>query len=298
MTNYIYRLNIMSNAQQEQLQPPQHQEHQPGIESQMTPQPEYNDAQYKGSGKLKDKVALITGGDSGIGRAVAIAYAKEGANVAIVYLDEHEDAKKTKQLVEEIGQHCITLAGDIGDEPFCQKVVEQTVDELGRLDILVNNAAEQHPQESIEKISAEQLERTFRTNIFSMFYLTKAALPHLHEGSTIINTTSVTAYKGSPELLDYSSTKGAIVAFTRSLSQALVKKGIRVNGVAPGPIWTPLIPSTFPEEKVESFGKQVPMQRAGQPEEVAPSYVFLASDDSSYFAGQILHPNGGSVVNS
>ncbi|PSF36140.1 NAD(P)-dependent oxidoreductase [Aphanothece hegewaldii CCALA 016] len=288
----------MSNAQQEQLQPPQHQEHQPGIESQMTPQPEYNDAQYKGSGKLKDKVALITGGDSGIGRAVAIAYAKEGANVAIVYLDEHEDAKKTKQLVEEIGQHCITLAGDIGDEPFCQKVVEQTVDELGRLDILVNNAAEQHPQESIEKISAEQLERTFRTNIFSMFYLTKAALPHLHEGSTIINTTSVTAYKGSPELLDYSSTKGAIVAFTRSLSQALVKKGIRVNGVAPGPIWTPLIPSTFPEEKVESFGKQVPMQRAGQPEEVAPSYVFLASDDSSYFAGQILHPNGGSVVNS
>jgi NAD(P)-dependent dehydrogenase (short-subunit alcohol dehydrogenase family) len=286
----------MSNAQQ--LQPPQHQDNQPGLESQMTPKPESDDAQYKGSGKLKDKVALITGGDSGIGRAVAIAYAKEGANVAIVYLNEHEDAQKTKQLVEEVGQKCLTLAGDIGDEPFCQKVVEQTVDELGRLDILVNNAAEQHPQDSIEKISAEQLERTFRTNIFSMFYLTKAALPHLHEGSTIINTTSVTAYKGSPELLDYSSTKGAIVAFTRSLSQSLVEKGIRVNGVAPGPIWTPLIPSTFPEEKVASFGKQVPMQRAGQPEEIAPSYVFLASDDSSYFAGQILHPNGGSVVNA
>lgn len=286
----------MSNAQQ--LQPPQHQENQPGLESQMTPQPESNDAQYKGSSKLKDKVALITGGDSGIGRAVAIFYAKEGADVAIVYLDEHKDAQKTKQLVEEVGQKCLTLAGDIGDEPFCQKVVERTVDELGRLDILVNNAAEQHPQDSIEKISAEQLERTFRTNIFSMFYLTKAALPYLHEGSTIINTTSVTAYKGSPELLDYSSTKGAIVAFTRSLSQALVEKGIRVNGVAPGPIWTPLIPSTFPEEKVASFGKQVPMQRAGQPEEIAPSYVFLASDDSSYFTGQILHPNGGSVVNS
>ncbi|WP_277988742.1 SDR family oxidoreductase [Chroococcus sp. FPU101] len=278
--------------------PPQHQEQQPGLESEMTPSPKSDDAQYQGSGKLQNKVALITGGDSGIGRAVAIAYAKEGADVAIVYLNEDEDAQKTKQLVEEIGQQCLTIAGDIGHESFCIQAVEKTVDELGQLDILVNNAAEQHPQESIEKISAEQLERTFRTNIFSMFYLTKAALPHLKKGSAIINTTSVTAYKGSPELLDYSSTKGAIVAFTRSLSQSLVEKGIRVNGVAPGPIWTPLIPSTFPEDKVANFGKQVPMQRAGQPEEIAPSYVFLASDDSSYFAGQILHPNGGTVVNS
>jgi NAD(P)-dependent dehydrogenase (short-subunit alcohol dehydrogenase family) len=280
-----------------QLQPKQHQDQRPGIESEMTPRPQAEDKQYKGSDKLRNKVALITGGDSGIGRAVAIAYAKEGANVAIVYLNEHEDAKETKRLVEQEGRKCITLPGDIGDESFCQQAVQKTVQELGQLDILVNNAAEQHPQESIEKISAEQLERTFRTNIFSMFYLTKAALPHLKEGSAIINSTSVTAYKGNPQLLDYSTTKGAIVAFTRSLSQALISKGIRVNGVAPGPIWTPLIPSTFPEEKVESFGAQVPMQRAGQPEEIAPSYVFLASDDSSYMSGQILHPNGGEVVN-
>jgi len=281
---------------EEQLQPPQTQE-APGVESQMTPKPKADDPQYKGSDKLKDKVALITGADSGIGRAVAIAFAKEGANVAILYLSEHDDAKETKHLVESLGRRAVTIAGDIGDETFCQQAVQQTVDEFGKLDILVNNAAEQHPKKSIEEISEEQLERTFRTNIFSMFFLTKAALKHLKEGSAIINTTSVTAYKGSPELLDYSSTKGAIVAFTRSLSQSLVEKGIRVNAVAPGPIWTPLIPSTFPEEKVESFGKQVPMQRAGQPEEVAPSYVFLASDDSSYFSGQVLHPNGGTVVN-
>jgi NAD(P)-dependent dehydrogenase (short-subunit alcohol dehydrogenase family) len=200
-------------------------------------------------------------------------------------------------MVEKEGRRCLTISGDIGDEEFCQQAVQQTVNGFGKLDILVNNAAEQHPQESIEKISAEQLEKTFRTNIFSMFYLTKAALPHLQEGSTIINTTSVTAYKGNPKLLDYSSTKGAIVAFTRALSQSLMEKGIRVNGVAPGPIWTPLIPATFPEEDVASFGAQVPMQRVGQPEEVAPSYVFLASDDSSYMSGQILHPNGGVVVN-
>ncbi|GAB1537580.1 SDR family oxidoreductase [Scytonema sp. NUACC21] len=233
----------------------------------------------------------------GIGRAVAIAYAKEGADVAIVYLKEHDDAKETKHLVEAQGSRAFTIAGDIGDETFCQQAVQQTVDALGKLDILVNNAAEQHPQQSIEDITKEQLERTFRTNIFSMFFMTKAALKHLKEGSAIINTTSVTAYKGNQQLLDYSSTKGAIVAFTRSLSQSLVEKGIRVNGVAPGPIWTPLIPSTFPEDKVASFGKQVPMQRPGQPEEVAPSYVFLASDDSSYFSGQVLHPNGGEVVN-
>ncbi len=284
----------MSQAQE---QPPQHQDRQPGIESEMTPRPQAEDPQYRGSGKLQGKVALITGGDSGIGRAVAVVYAKEGADVVIVYLNEHEDAKQTKQRVEQEGRRCLAIAGDVGDEPFCQQAVQQTVDEFGQLDILVNNAAMQQPQESIAKISAEQLERTFRTNIFSMFYLTKAALPHLKAGSAIINTTSVTAYKGNPTLLDYSSTKGAIVAFTRSLSQALIEKGFRVNGVAPGPVWTPLIPATFPEEKVESFGAQVPMKRPGQPKEIAPSYVFLASDDSSYMAGQILHPNGGSVVN-
>jgi len=287
-----------STEQKPTLQPPQHQDHRPGSEAEMNPKPRSQDAKYRGSGKLEGKVALITGGDSGIGRAVAICYAKEGADVAIVYLNEQEDAQETKRLVEAEGRRCLTIAGDIGDESFCQQVVQQTVKELGHLDILVNNAAEQHPQESIENISAEQLERTFRTNIFSMFFLTKAALPNLKEGSAIINTTSVTAYKGNPQLLDYSSTKGAIVAFTRSLSQSLVEKGIRVNGVAPGPIWTPLIPSTFPEDKVKSFGAQVPMQRAGQPEEVAPSYVFLASDDSSYMSGQILHPNGGEVVNA
>ncbi|RAM49449.1 MAG: NAD(P)-dependent oxidoreductase [Hapalosiphonaceae cyanobacterium JJU2] len=279
------------------LQPPQQQAQQPGIESEMTPKPQADDPQYQGSGKLKNKVALITGGDSGIGRAVAIAFAKEGADVAIVYLNEHDDAKETKHLVEAQGRKAFTISGDVGDENFCQQAIQQTVDEFGKLDILVNNAAEQHPQKSIEDISKEQLEKTFRTNIFSMFFLTKAALKYLKEGSNIINTTSVTAYKGSQELLDYSSTKGAIVAFTRSLSQNLVEKGIRVNAVAPGPIWTPLIPATFPEEKVANFGKQVPMQRAGQPEEIAPSYVFLASDDASYITGQVLHPNGGTVVN-
>jgi NAD(P)-dependent dehydrogenase (short-subunit alcohol dehydrogenase family) len=288
----------MPKTKEKELQPPQHQEQQPGHEHEMTPQPKAKDSQYRGSGKLQGKVALITGGDSGIGRAVAIVYAKEGADVAIAYLNEDKDAQETKALVEKEGQRCITIAGDIGDEKFCQEAVKQTVEKLGHLDILVNNAAEQHPQESIEDITAEQLEKTFRTNIFSMFFLTKAALPHLKEGSSIINTTSVTAYKGNPMLLDYSSTKGAIVAFTRSLSQSLVNKGIRVNGVAPGPIWTPLIPATFSEDQVKSFGAQVPMQRPGQPEEVAPSYVFLASDDSSYIAGQILHPNGGEVVNS
>ncbi|BAC88361.1 SDR family oxidoreductase [Gloeobacter violaceus] len=284
-------------SQSQQLQPPQQQERQPGLESEMTPKPQADDPKYRGSGKLQDKVALITGGDSGIGRAVAIFYAKEGADVAVLYLDEHDDAKETCRLVREIGQRCLTIAGDIGDESFCRQAVAQVVDEFGRLDILVNNAAEQHPQKSIEDISAEQLERTFRTNIFSFFYMTKAALPHLKPGSAIINSTSVTAYKGSPQLLDYSSTKGAIVAFTRSLSQALLEKGIRVNGVAPGPIWTPLIPASMSPERTASHGSSAPMGRVGQPEEVAPSYVFLASDDSSYITGQILHPNGGEVVN-
>ncbi len=279
------------------LQPPQHQTSQPGLESEMEPKPQSLGSNYQAANKLKGKVALVTGGDSGIGRAIAILFAKEGANVAISYLDEHSDAEETKRHIETEGQECLLIPGDIGNEPFCQKIVEQTVQKFGQLDILVNNAAEQHPQQSIEQITAEQLEHTFRTNIFSMFYLAKAALPHLKAGSTIINSSSVTAYKGNSSLLDYSSTKGAIVAFTRSLSASLVDKGIRVNGVAPGPIWTPLIPSTFPEEKVEKFGAQVPMQRAGQPEEVAPCYVFLASSDSSYMTGQMLHPNGGDVVN-
>ncbi|MEY2438671.1 MAG: hypothetical protein QOI34_56 [Verrucomicrobiota bacterium] len=277
--------------------PKQQQPEQPGREHKMRPRPEADDDKYRGSGKLQNKVALITGGDSGIGRAVAIAFAKEGASVAIVYLNEHKDAKGTQRLVEEQGRRCILIPGVVGDELFCSNAIDETVDAFGKLDVLVNNAAEQHPQDSIEKISRDQLERTFRTNIFAMFYLVKAAMKHLKKGAAIVNTTSVTAYKGSPQLLDYSSTKGAIVAFTRSLSQALVEKGIRVNGVAPGPIWTPLIPSTFPGEKVETFGSDVPMKRAGQPEEVAPSFVFLASDDASYMTGQILHPNGGTVIN-
>lgn len=281
----------------EQTLPPQTQSRQPGREYEMTPRPDADDPHYLGSGKLQNKVALITGGDSGIGRSVAIFFAKEGADVVISYLSEQKDAEETRRVVEEQKRKCILLAGDIGDEAFCQQLVERTVSDLGKLDILVNNAAEQHPQESIENISAQQLERTFRTNIFAMFYLTKAAMKHLKKGGVIINTTSVTAYKGSAELLDYSSTKGAIVAFTRSLSQNLAEKGIRVNGVAPGPIWTPLIPSTFDETEVATFGAQVPLKRPGQPEEIAPSYVFLASDDSSYMTGQILHPNGGSVIN-
>ena len=263
----------------------------------MQPRPQAEDKEHAGSGKLYNKVAIITGGDSGIGRAVAIAFAKEGANVAVVYLEEKKDARETKSLVEEHGRKCLLIAGNVGDEEFCRKAVDQAVKEFGKIDLLVNNAAEQHPQESIEKITAEQLERTFRTNIFSFFFMTKAAVKHLKKGSAIINTTSVTAYKGSAHLLDYSSTKGAITAFTRSLSQALADKGIRVNGVAPGPIWTPLIPSTFPAKEVETFGSDVPFGRPGQPEEIAPSFVFLASDDSSYMTGQILHPNGGTVVN-
>ncbi|HEX7127413.1 MAG TPA: SDR family oxidoreductase [Thermodesulfobacteriota bacterium] len=285
-------------GQQKRGQPPQHQEHRPGRESEMRPKPRAEDPGYRGSGKLAGKVALVTGGDSGIGRAVAIAFAREGADLSAVYLEEHRDAEETKRLVEAEGRRCLLVPGDVGDEAFCRRAVERTVGEFGRLDVLVNNAAEQHPQPSIEHVREEQLVRTFRTNIFAMFFLTRAALQHLGPGSAIVNTTSVTAYKGNPMLLDYSSTKGAIVAFTRSLSLALAEKGIRVNGVAPGPIWTPLIPSTYPPDKVASFGTDVPLGRAGQPEEVAPSYVFLASDDASYMTGQILHPNGGTIVNS
>ena len=280
----------------EQTPPAQEQERQPGREHEMEPRPSH-EPRTGGAGRLSGKVALVTGGDSGIGRAVAVAFAHEGADVGISYLDEKRDAQETVRLVEAEGRRALAFGGDVGDEDHCAELVRRTVGELGRLDCLVNNAAEQHPQESLAEISAEQLERTFRTNIYSFFFLTKAALPHLGEGSSVINTTSVTAYKGSPELLDYSSTKGAIVAFTRSLSLQLVDRGIRVNAVAPGPIWTPLIPATFPAEKVDEFGKQVPMQRPGQPEEVAPSYVFLASDEASYISGQVLHPNGGEIVN-
>lgn len=280
-----------------QQQPPQQQDTRPGREGPMRPHPQETRPQYQGSGKLTDKVALITGGDSGIGRAVAVLFAREGAKIGIAYLEEDQDAEETRRLVERENQHCVLLRGDVGSEAFCQDAVARMVEAFGRIDILVNNAAEQHPQGSIEDITAEQLERTFRTNIFGYFLLTKAALRHLGRGATIVNTTSVTAYKGSPTLLDYSSTKGAIVAFTRSLALSLADQGIRVNGVAPGPIWTPLIPSTFPEDKVASFGSDVPLGRAGQPEEVAPCYVFLASDDSSYMTGQVLHPNGGSIVN-
>ena len=282
---------------EEKQRPAQRQEKQPGLQSEMTPQPKSDNHRHPGSGKLRGKVALITGGNSGIGRAVAIAFAREGADVAIVYLNEHHDAKDTQCLVEKEGRRCLTITGDVGTVLCCEESVRQTVAELSRLDNLVNNAAEQHPQDGIEHITAEQLERTFRTNIFSFFYMTKAALPHLHEGSAIINTTSVTAYKGSAHLLDYSSTKGAIVSFTRSLSQGLANKHIRVNAVAPGPIWTPLIPSSFVPEKVETFGSDVPLKRAGEPEEVAPSYVFLATDDASYMTGQVLDPNGGTVIN-
>ena len=286
-------------AQQEHKQtfPPQHQNQQPGIESQMKPRPRSSVKGYVGSGKLNGKVALITGGDSGIGRAVAIAFAKEGADVAILYLNEHNDANETREKVEACGKSCLTIPGDVGDEAFCRIALDNTIVRFGKIDILVNNAAEQHPQNNLEDITSEQLERTFRSNVFAMFHLTKAALPHMNSGARIINTTSVTAYRGSAHLLDYSATKGAIVSYTRSLSLALAERQIHVNAVAPGPVWTPLIPSTFPPEKVASFGADTPLGRAGEPDEIAPSYVFLASDDSSYMSGQVLHPNGGEVIN-
>jgi NAD(P)-dependent dehydrogenase (short-subunit alcohol dehydrogenase family) len=277
------------------LQPAQKQDRQPGRESEMRPQPDY-EPKFPGVGRLKGKVALITGGDSGIGRAAAVAMAREGAKIAIVYLEEHKDAEETVKAVEREDSEAIRIAGDVGDENFCKAAIDKTVEAFGRLDILVNNAAEQHEIDDPAEIEAAQIERTFRTNIFSFFFMVKHALPHLRAGSSIINTTSVTAFEGHKTLLDYSATKGAIVAFTRSLSEALVEKGIRVNAVAPGPIWTPLIPASFEPDRVAKHGASTPMKRAGQPNEVAPCYVFLASDEASYLSGQILHPNGGKVV--
>jgi NAD(P)-dependent dehydrogenase (short-subunit alcohol dehydrogenase family) len=278
-------------------QPAQKQNRQPGRESEMLPKPDYEPL-FPGVGRLKDKVALITGGDSGIGRAVAVAMAREGADIAFAYLEEHKDADETQAAVEREGTRCIKFAGDIGEEAFCRDIVARTVREFGRVDILVNNAAEQHETEDFSKIDVKQVERTFRTNIFAMFHLAKEVVKHMEPGSTIINTTSVTAYQGHKTLIDYAATKGAIAAFTYSLSQALAEQGIRVNAVAPGPIWTPLIPASFSPERVAKHGESVPMGRAGQPNEVAPCYVFLASRESSYISGQVLHPNGGTVVHS
>lgn len=280
------------SSEQKQTLPPQVQDQQPGHETEMNPRPDY-EPRYPGSGRLKGKVALITGGDSGIGRATAVLFAREGADLAILYLNESEDAQETKRLIEREGRTCLTIAGDVGDPDFCSSAVDQVIQRFGKLDVLVNNAAEQHPKKDIGEITPDQIERTFRTNIFGYIYMVQAAKPHLKKGAAIVNTTSVTAYRGSGDLLDYSATKGAIVAFTRSLAQKLASEGIRVNGVAPGPIWTPLIPSTFPAEKVKQFGANTPMERPGQPNEVAPSYLFLACEDSSYITGSVLHPNGG-----
>jgi NAD(P)-dependent dehydrogenase (short-subunit alcohol dehydrogenase family) len=271
------------------------QDRQPGIEAGMDPQPDYT-PRYPGSGRLKDKVALITGGDSGIGRASAVLFAREGAKVAIAYFDEEKDAETTAQAVRDEGGECLLLPGDVGQKSFCEDAVAKTVETFGSLDVLVNNAGEQHAQDSFADVSQEQLERTFRTNIFGQMFMVQAAMPHLKQGASIINVTSVTAYKGQDLLIDYASTKGAILSFTRALSGSLAEKGIRVNGVAPGPIWTPLIPASFPPEKVENFGKNAPLGRPGQPNEVAPSLLFLACEDSSYMTGQVLHPNGGTLV--
>jgi NAD(P)-dependent dehydrogenase (short-subunit alcohol dehydrogenase family) len=271
---------------------------QPGRQAAMRREPVTIRESYRGSGKLEGKIALISGGDSGIGRAVAVHFAREGASCAIVYLEEDEDARKTAEWVEREGGEAMLLRGDIGHEPFCAAAVEKVRAKWGRVDVLVNNAAEQHVVSALEEITAEQLERTFRTNIFGYFFLTKAALALMPRGASIVNSTSVTAYRGSGHLIDYSATKGAIASFTRSLSQALIERGIRVNGVAPGPIRTPLIPASFSEEQMESFGKNTPMGRPGEPAEVAPSYVFLASEDASYITGQIIHPNGGQFTHT
>ncbi|RNI32373.1 glucose 1-dehydrogenase [Rufibacter immobilis] len=284
----------MAEEQKPQEVPDQHQSSQPGHEHEMGPEPIVIRESYKGSDKLKGKKALITGGDSGIGRAVAVHFAREGADVAIVYLNEDQDAQDTKAMVEKEGRKCVLIPGDLRDEAFCKDSVAQAVKELGGLNILVNNAAEQHEKEDLREITADQLEKTFRTNIFAYFYVAQAALNHLQKNDCIINTTSITSYRGSDHLMDYSATKGAITSFTRSLSQNLAKEGIRVNAVAPGPIWTPLIPATL--EEVGEFGKSQPMGRLGQPSEVAPAYVFLASEDASYITGQTIHVNGGEQI--
>lgn len=276
--------------------PAQSQDQQPGKETKMTPKPEYIRKDYKGAEKLLDKVAIITGGDSGIGRAVAVHFAREGCDVSIIYLNEDRDAEETKELVKAEGRNCLLIKGDLSDEEFCRESIQKTVEEFGKLDILVNNAAEQHPQNDFNKVTHEQVVKTFETNIFAYFNLAHEALEKFPKDGIIINTTSVTAYRGSEHLVDYASTKGAIVSFTRALSKNLAEKGIRVNGVAPGPIWTPLIPASFDEEHVAEFGQDVPMKRPGQPSEVAPAYVFLASKDASYITGQIIHVNGGEVV--
>ena len=273
--------------------PRQHQDHQPGKREEMVPPPSDCAADYRGSGKLKGRIALVTGGDSGIGRSVAICFAKEGADVAIVYLDEDRDAAEAKRLVEEQGVKSFLLAGDVSDEAFCRDAIEKTVAKLGRLDILVNNAAVQFPEKEFTGIDAGQLERTFRVNVFSMFHLTRFALPHLKSGAAIINTASITAFAGNPKLIDYSSTKGAIVSFTRSLAKAVVKDGIRVNAVAPGPVWTPLIPASFDAEDVAKFGSGNPMGRAAKADEISPCFVFLATQDSVFVTGQVIHANGG-----
>jgi NAD(P)-dependent dehydrogenase (short-subunit alcohol dehydrogenase family) len=283
---------------QQDRRPAQAQKEQPGKQEPMRPRPDCGEESYKGSGKLLGKRALITGGDSGIGRAVAIAFAREGADVAISYLNEHEDARDTAEWVRKAGRNAVLIDGDIGSEAFCRDAVERVARELGGLNILVNNAAWQVEQDSLEKISEEQLVKTFRVNIFSFFFMAKAALKHMKEGDAIINTSSVTAYRGSEHLIDYASTKGAIVAFTRSLSTNLASKGIRVNAVAPGPIWTPLIPASSEAKEVKTFGADVPLGRAGQPVEVAGCFVFLAGADGSYMTGQVLHPNGGEIVNA
>ncbi len=270
----------------------------PGREHEMDPKPVYIRDSYKGAGKLQNKVALITGGDSGIGRAVAVHYAREGADVAIVYLEEDKDAEETKQLVEKEGKQCLLLRGDLKSREFCESAVQQTVDKFGKINVLVNHAGEQHPSKGFEELDLDMMEQTFRTNIFAIYYLTKPCMKHLKEGDSIITTTSVTAYEGSPRFIDYAATNGAITSFTRSLAKNLSKKKIRVNGVAPGPIWTPLIPGSFTEEEVAKFGKNVPMERAGQPCEVAPAYVFLASEDASYMTGQVIHPDGGKSMQS
>lgn len=276
---------------------PQHQNRQPGIEKEMTPVPISDNPNYKASERLKDKVAIITGGDSGIGKAVAILFAKEGASVFIPYFDEDVDAEETKSVIEKLGGKCEIMKCDIRTEAVCKQIVQNTLNAFGQINILVNNAAVQFPQKNLEDITEEQLKRTFETNIYSFFFLSKACLPHMKQGDSIINTASVTAYAGHDQLLDYSSTKGAIVTFTRSLSANLATKGIRVNGVAPGPIWTPLIPASFDEQKVSKFGENTPIKRAGQPVEVAPAYLYLASEEASYITGQIIHVNGGVIVN-